>query len=310
MIGHRLMGCSLLSEGSIAESRIHFDQAMALYDSAHREQGVGVTFVDIPVTVLGFRTLSLWMLGYPDAAQADVDSVLDRARASGQAATLMFALNTAQLKWAFGREHARIITSAQELVTLAEEKSAPLWKGYGMMNLGVGLALSGQAAAGVEALTRGLADYRATGATLVTPFYLAHLAKAYAALARLADAQRALEEARSAVQSMMEAWCAAEIEVIAGTITLAEPQPDRGEAEQCFHRALAFARAANTKSWELRAAMSLAGLWRDQGRVNEARDLLEPVYGWFTEGFGTPDLREAKALLEMLSGATVASARS
>jgi predicted ATPase len=129
---------------------------------------------------------------------------------------------------------------------------------------------------------------------------LSFLALAYADLGEFNDAWRCLGEAMTAAETTKERWFEAEIQRIAGEIALKSPEPDAAKAEAYFERALAVARAQQAKSWELRAAMSMARLKRDQGKRDEARDLLAPVYGWFTEGFDTLDLKEAKALLDEL----------
>jgi predicted ATPase len=148
-------------------------------------------------------------------------------------------------------------------------------------------------------IRRGLADYRATGAELFSPYFLALLADAHgradqAAIGLLADALDGVE--RTGVR-----WIEAELHRLRGELRLALPEPDQSEAEACFRRALAVAHEQQAKLWELRAATSLARLWRDQRRRNEAHDLLAPIYGWFTEGFDTADLKEARALLDDLS---------
>ena len=127
------------------------------------------------------------------------------------------------------------------------------------------------------------------------------LASAYAELGQFDDAWRCIGEAMTAVETTKERWCEAEINRTAGEIALKSPEPDVAKAEAYFERALAVARAQQAKSWELRAAMSMARLWRDQGKLQQARELLAPVYGWFTEGFDTRDLKEAKMLLEGLA---------
>jgi predicted ATPase len=131
------------------------------------------------------------------------------------------------------------------------------------------------------------------------PLFLSHLAIAYANLGQFDDAWRFIREAWTTIETTKERWCEAEVYRIAGEIALKSEQSDRAEAD--FERALSLARAQQAKSWELRAAMSLGRLWRDQGKVSEARDLLAPVYGWFTEGFDTLDLKEANALLGELA---------
>ena len=130
---------------------------------------------------------------------------------------------------------------------------------------------------------------------------LSYLARAYAELGQFDDAWRSIGEAMTAMETTKEKWCEAEVNRLAGEIALMSPEPDAAKAEAYFERALAVARQQQAKSWELRAAMSLARLWRDQGKPEEARELLAPVYGWFTEGFDTLDLKEAKALLDELA---------
>ena len=142
---------------------------------------------------------------------------------------------------------------------------------------------------------------RSTGVDIWLPLYLSYLARAYAELGQFDDAWRCIGEAMTAVETTKEKWCEAEVHRTAGEIALMSPEPDAAKAEAYFERALAVARAQQAKSWELRAATSMARLWRDQGKRAEARDLLAPVYGWFTEGFDTLDLKEAKALLDDLA---------
>jgi predicted ATPase len=133
------------------------------------------------------------------------------------------------------------------------------------------------------------------------PLYLSYLARAYAELGQFDDAWSSINEAITAVETTKEKWCEAEVHRTAGEIALKSPVPDAAKAKAYFTRALAIARAQQAKSWGLRAAMSMARLWRDQGKRNEARDLLAPVYGWFTEGFDMLDLKQAKVLLEELA---------
>ena len=136
---------------------------------------------------------------------------------------------------------------------------------------------------------------------MFVPFYLSCLARAYAQLGQLEEARRAIGEAITTIEATKERWFEAEINRTAGEIALISLEPDAAKAKAYFERALAVARLQQTKSWELRAAMSMARLWRDQGKRDEARELLAPVFGWFTEGFDTLDLKEAKVLLDELA---------
>ena len=170
-----------------------------------------------------------------------------------------------------------------------------------MASQGCLFAQTGKTSDAVRMLTSGITAYRSTGATLWAPFHLSNLATSYASLGQLEDAWRCVGETMTAVATTKEKWFEAEANRIAGEIALLSPEPDAAKAQDYFERALAVAREQKAKSWELRAAMSLARLWRDQGKVREARELLAPVYGWFTEGFDTRDLKEAKVLLEELA---------
>jgi predicted ATPase len=164
------------------------------------------------------------------------------------------------------------------------------------------LTLRGSAAEAIDAITFGLADYRATGTTVWLPSIFGYLAGAHADLGQFDEAWRWIGEAMAKVEATKEKWAEAEIHRVAGEIALRSPVPDAARAESYFNTALAIARRQQAKSWELRTATSWARLMRERGRVREAHDLLAPVYGWFTEGFGTKDLKEAKALLDELEG--------
>jgi predicted ATPase len=163
------------------------------------------------------------------------------------------------------------------------------------------LALTGNASKAAHTIASGVTALRQTGSTYWMPSLLSFLAKAYADLGQLDDAWHCINEALTTLETTKETWSEAEVNRTAGEIALVSPKPDATKAEVYFDRALTVARQQQAKSWELRASMSLARLWREQGKVREARELLAPVYGWFTEGFDTRDLKEAKALLEELA---------
>jgi predicted ATPase len=160
---------------------------------------------------------------------------------------------------------------------LADEKGSLLWKTLGMLNQGYLLALTSKASDAVQMITAASAAFRSTGSTVFAPFYLSYLARAHAELGKFDDAWRCLGEAMTVVGTTKEKWFEAEVNRIAGEMALKSPEPDAAKAEAYFERALAVARGQQAMSWELRAAMSMARLWR-------ARELLAPVYGGFTEG--------------------------
>jgi len=190
---------------------------------------------------------------------------------------------------------------SDELIVLAEQKGAIYWKTGGMLRRASLLALTGKASDAVGIFSSAIPVIRSRGTTMFLPVYLSLLARACGELAQFNEAWSYIGEAMTAVETTKLKWCEADVHRIAGEIALMSPEPDAAKAEACFERALAVARAQQAKSWELRAALSMARLWRDQGKRDEARELLAPVYGWFTEGFDTLDLKQAKALLDELA---------
>jgi predicted ATPase len=301
MVGHRLAGVSLMFTGDIAEGRAHLDRAIALYDPAEHRPLAMRFGQDTRVTCLSFRSLALWLLGYPEAALADTDYALNDAREIGQAATLMLALGVTSFTHIFSGRYVTANKQSHELVALADKKGALFRKAEGMVHQGCVFALTGQVADAVQIVASAITAYRSTGSTLWMPLYLSYLASATAEFGQFDEAWRCIGEAMTAAETTKERLCEADIYRTAGEIALKSPAPNAAKAEAYFERALAVARAQQAKSWELRAAMSMARLKRDQGKRDEARNLLAPVYGWFTEGFDTLDLKEAKALLDALT---------
>jgi predicted ATPase len=298
--GHRLMATSLMFTGELVASREHFDRVIALYDPAEHRPLATRFGQDVRVSGLSYRSWALWMLGYPAAALADVEKAVDDADEIAQAATLMYVRHVTLVTLLHCGQYTAAKPRVEELVTLAEEKDAAYWKADGMLMGGCLLALTGKHADAVPAISAGIAAYRLTGATMWLSWYLLHLAIAHAELGQLDDAWRCINEAATTVKTTGEKWCAPEIDRIAGEIALKGPRPDAAKAERYFRSAIEVARSQQARSWELRAAMSLARLWRDQGKRIDAHDLLASVHGWFTEGFDTDDLKQARILLDAL----------
>jgi predicted ATPase len=301
MTGYRLTGNSLVLSGSIAEGRMHLDQAFALYDPAQHRPLAMKFGQEIGVAIQCFRSFALWSLGYPEAARTDADQALRAAREIGQAATLAYALCVGSFAQIFCGDYTRTNIQLDEADALADEKGSVFWKAFSTSLHGCASACSGEPAKAVRMITTGINSFRSTGTTVWMPLWLMHLAKARASVGRSDDAWCSIQEAITAIETTKERWCEAEANRTAGEITLLLPEPRSSKAEAYFRRSLEVARQQQAKSWELRAAMSLARLWRDHGKMQEARELLAPVYGWFTEGFDTRDLMEAKALLDELA---------
>ena len=302
MVGHSMMGVACATAGEFQRARAHYDQALVLYDPAvHRALLTRFAAQDQRVVDLSFRSLTLWMLGYLDAALADAERALQEARKIDHASTLMFALWWTGLTKALCGSYTVAKSLGEELVTLADQSGSPTHKIAGTHLRGIVLALTDKSAHAIEIITSGLSANRSMGTTLFEPFLLSTLAFAHSKRGQSGEALRRIDEATTNIEKTKERWCQSEVNRIAGEITLMSPQPDPAKAQECFERALAIARAQQAKSWELCSAMSMARLWRGQSKRKEARDLLDAVYSWFTEGFSTPMLQSAKALLEELS---------
>ena len=304
MMGHRLMGCALILTGDFAKGRTHLDSAIALYDpKEHRPLTMRFTG-DTRELSLCFKAFSAWSLGHPDVALADVNRALKYAREIGPSPSLLLTLGLTSITQLLLGNYTAAKAQADEMIAVAEEKGALFMKNVGMAFQGCALAMIGKAVDAVQTITVAMTGHRSAGASIWVPFWLSYLTRAYSDLGNSDDAARCISEAITAVNTTGETWCETEVNRIAGEIALLSPQPDAAKAEAYFDRGLAIARQQQAKSWELRASMSLARLWRDQGKIDEARELLAPVYGWFTEGFDTLDLKEAKALLQELASST------
>jgi predicted ATPase len=300
MMAHRIMGLSLLHAGDVVDGQANLDRAMTLYDPAEHRSLATHFGQDIGAATLCWKSLASWLLGHPEAALADSEYALKVAREIGHSATLMYALNFSTWTHINRGDYAAANALIDEFGPLKEQTGSVFWGAWGMMQRGCLLALTGKASDAVQTITCGVSAMQSTGTTMWMPFWLSHLAKVHAEIGELDEARRCIGEAMAAVESAKERWCESEVNRVAGEIALLSTQPDVATAETYLERALAIAREQQTKSWELRAAMSMARLWRNQSKRDDARDLLTQVYGWFSEGFDTVDLKEAKALLDAL----------
>ena len=300
LMAHRVMGATLCLSGEFGAARRHLDQAVALYRPEEHRPLAARFGQDIGVAALGYRSLVLYRLGYPESALVDGDEALKGARDLGQAGTLLYAAGVG----AFSEIHCGRFRVAEarvdELFALSEEYGLPFWRGFGELLRGCIFVATDRGDQATPLIGSGLSVLAATRMTLFSPFGLTWLARAHAACGRVAEAQNALSEALDAVSKTNQRWDEAEIHRIAGALAASLPHADPEMTESHFQQSLAIARRQEAKSFELRAATSLARLWRDQGRQDEARELLAPIFGWFTEGFDMPDLIEAKSLLEEL----------
>jgi predicted ATPase len=254
--------------------------------------------------------LVLWLLGYPDQALTRLHEALILAQEVFHPHNLTFALGCAPMLHQFRREGQAAQERAEAAITLASEQGFSFWVAWGTLLRGWALAEQGRGEEGVTQIRQGLAAYRATGSEHQRPYWLALLAEAYSKVGQVEEGLTALTEALATVDKTGERFYEAELCRLRGQLTLqkfqvsgpkfqvADPQ---AEAEEWFWKAIDIARRQQAKSLELRASLSLARLWQQRGKQHAACNTLSEIYGWFTEGFDTADLKEAKALLEQIA---------
>jgi tetratricopeptide (TPR) repeat protein len=204
MVGHRLVATSLMFTGELVEGRAHYDQALALYDPNEHRSLTTRFGQDVGVVILSFRSWTLWLLGYPEAAGADIEAALKNARDSGHAATLMYALfNATRINIYFGN-HSRANEFGAELVVLADEKRSPNWKALATINKGLALAVNGNELDAIKMFTSGMAAYQSIGSTLFGSQHLSYLASAYAEVSQFEEAWRCISESMTAIETTKE----------------------------------------------------------------------------------------------------------
>ena len=299
-LGHASVGASLLYLGSFSEARIHFDRALAA-ESDHERDWAFHYGQSGRVVAHSYLSLDLLLLGFADQGRRHAEQLIAEAQGLSHPPSLCFARSIVTRFYYLLGDAQRSAEYAALVARLSDEQRLGLWQALGSIYVGWSHAENGAVDEAINLIREGLTKYRAVGAGLSVPLYLSSLATIEARIGHRREAMRLTGEATAVVESGEEGWMSAELHRLAGEIALLEPNPDRAKAQTHFESALAVARDQQAKFWELRAAMSMARLWRDQDKRREASDLLAPVYGWFTEGFDTCDLKDAKALLNELS---------
>jgi predicted ATPase len=296
---HHALWATSFSGGELAAARSHQEQGLRLYDpQRHRTHAALYSGHDTGVCCRMQAAASLWLLGYPDQAVASSQAALALAQQLVHPFSLTLALFWAAVLHHLRREAPLTRARAEAAMTIAAEQGFPQELARATSLRGWALAASGHGEEGRAQIHEGLAAYRATGATAERPYYLALLAETSAKVGQTAEGLEALAEALATVAQSRGRWWEPELYRLRGELLLQHSVAQPGEAEACFQQALDIARRQQARSLELRAAMSLSRLWQRQGKREPARQLLAPIYGWFTEGFDTTDLREAKALLD------------
>jgi class 3 adenylate cyclase/predicted ATPase len=297
-LGHQSFGRDLMVVGRFSSARAHLEEALAAYDAVSHSTPVHLVGLGSQSGSLGYLAHVLFCLGFPDQALARGSASIAEARRLAHPP--MLAVNLAivvRLLCLIGGDRA-LGARSEELVAVTTEQGFLYWLAQGTIYSGWVKVQNGDVTEGISLLRSGLSAYRGTGAEVWVPHYIALLASAYDIAGQIEEASTLFDDALQVVERTGERWLASELNRHKGLLLLRQGHAQH--AEQFCYKALDIARAQEAKLWELRASVALARLRRDQGCRAEAFDLLAPVYGWFSEGFDTPDLKEAKILLDEL----------
>ncbi len=314
---HWALGASSFALGEVTSARAHLEWSIALYDP-HEHRSLAFLYgYDPGMSCQTIGAWVLWSLGYPDQALRMSQTSITLAQKLSHPFSLAYALGHAVRLHQFRREEHAIQERTEAAIALSTEQGFPFFLTQGVIFRGVVLAEQGWGQEGIARIQQGIAAFRATGAELYRPYHLALLAEAYGKVGQAEEGLTVLAEALATVNKTGERFYEAELYRLKGQMTLQQQFKVQGstfnvenphsafhnpqlEAEECFLKAIEIARRQEAKSLELRATTSLARLWQQQGKTVEGHDLLSQIYNWFTEGFDTKDLQEAKALLESL----------
>jgi predicted ATPase len=301
VIAHYTLGATWFYLGVLPAARQLLEEGITRYTpDQHRALGFRIG-QDPGVACRVHAAGALWLMGYPEQALARVHDALALAHELSHPFSLAFVRYWVAFVFQVCRNVSAVQEQAEAAVALSTERGFPLWAAAGTSLRGWALAIQDQGTEGIAQVRQGIAAWRTSGGALWVPYYCTVLAEAYDHLGHTADGLQALAEAHTLVEQQEERWWEAEVSRLRGVLLLKHPVIQQEEAEACFQQALAVARRQQARSLELRAAMSLGRLWQRQGKRGEARELLAPIYGWFTEGFDTADLQEARALLDELA---------
>ena len=302
LVAHRAIGATLLVLGATASAHTHLAQSIALYDPQQHRAYAFLYGEDNGVVCRSHDSCVLWRLGYPDQGLVRTEEAVSLAQQLAHPFSLGFAWAVGAMFHQLRRERPAVQEHAEAAISLATEQGFPYWKAFGSILQGWTLAHQGRTQEGLAQIQQGLTAWHATGAEVFRPYFLAVLAEAHGIMGQPEAGLTALTEALTLADNTGERWYEPELYRLKGILLLQWSADHHAEAHVCFQQAIAGARQQQAKSLELRAATSLSRLWQQQGKRQEAHDLLAEVYGWFTEGFDTADLQEAQALLEELVG--------
>jgi class 3 adenylate cyclase/predicted ATPase len=300
-LAHNGLGISYFYRGELAAAYTHATQGHALYTPEQDRSLAFLCGVSPGAGSLAYAAMARWVLGFPQQALMQSRDAVTLAQELQYPAMLALPLAHAAWLHQFRREWPLTQERAEEVIALATEQGFPFWVAMASVLRGWALTAQGQDEAGIAQMHQGLAAYRATGAEMGQTYLRTLLVEGYGKVGQIEAGLTVLAEALAVVKQGGEHLYEAELYRLKGELLLQRSSDNHTEAETGFHHAIAIAQNQQAKSWELRAITSLARLWQQQGKRQEAHDLLAPVYHWFTEGFDTADLKDAKALLEELA---------
>jgi class 3 adenylate cyclase/predicted ATPase len=299
---HVALGRTLFWLGAVAAAHTHCAQGIALYDPKQHRASAFLYGQDAGMVCHSFAAWTLWFLGYPDQGLTRNQEAVKLAQQMAHPFSLVNALSFAAVFHQLRHEVHDTHACADAAVNLATDQGFPYWRAYSSILRGWSLAhLQGQTKEGIEQMHQSMQALRATGAELWRPYLFALLAEVHGTIGEPEEGLTLLTEALTLVDTTGQRWDESEIYRLKGELLLQQNSDNQAEAESCFRHAIDLARSQQAKSFELRTATSLVRLWQSQGRRDEARQVLGDVYGWFTEGFDTADLKDAKALLDELA---------
>lgn len=302
LLGRCALGLSQYFLGELASSKHHLERVLAIYAPETHRLPPGVAAVDVKVRALNFLAHNLFLLGHQDQARSRAEQAVLWGRTLRHSHSLAYALSHAARLHLFRCDEQAAFDALEEATAIAAQQGFPLWLAFCTMMRGHVLVTRGEAAKGLALARKGHEDMKATGGSISETWGLSLLAKCYERADQPDQAVDLLTKALDIVERRNELFFEAELHRLKGEWLLAHRRPEPAEVEFCFERALAVAQKQDARTWQLRAATSLARLWLDQGKRDRARDLLAPIYNWFTEGLDTPVLREARLTLEELGG--------
>jgi len=300
VFSHYAVGFTCFCLGELLPARSHLEKGIEHYDPAQRRSPVFWSGQDPGVACRVYSALTLYLLGYPDQALVRAHDGLALATELAHPFSEAFALACMSMIEQLRRNGQNAYDHAEAAVNLSIEHGFPTWSALGTFLRGWALTALRQREEGMKQLRQGITDWRGLGTELFVPYFLTHLAEGYGALKQVDEALDAMKEGWETMERTGEHWWKAEVHRLKGVLLLHQSTSDVAQAEKCFREALEVARNQQAKSLELRAATSLARLWQSLDKRQEAYDLLVPVHDWFTEGFESADLQEAKALLTEL----------